>query len=448
MRPTLWGAMLLAAACAARQNRETEADLSKYSPAAACETCHQKMFVQHRFSMHHQAYEDPLFLSQLYGQLAPSASGDPRLAREAQTCLSCHSPITWLQAGRVLVSRDEVRREFAGVTCDFCHTVSGFRGSAPGNANFIVQPGETKLGPRQQDTDWHHAYHSLQTSSDFCGLCHSGRNTLGVETIATFSEWKASGYAKRGVQCQDCHMNAKGYLVDGVGVFDSGEAADMEARPTKGPAKIFSHRFPGAHSASQLSGAMEVSVRDRHERLVPGQKLTLEVLVNNSRAGHKMPTGSAELRLLWLEVRVGRSDDSVVELLRAKPSDPARPLDVAGSSPSDAAILGADIPAGARLYRAVHVDQAGAQTQEAYLAAKTIFDSRLESGEIRTERFEYTVPADLRDGDDLHVEASLKYLTAPSAYYRRFGLPPRAPVVMAADTGRLGTPEDERELRP
>lgn len=212
--------------------------------------------------------------------------------------------------------------------------------------------------------------------------------------------------------------------------------------------KISSHRFPGAHSASQLSGAMAVSVQDRHERLVPGQVVSIEVQVSNARVGHKMPTGSAELRLMWLEVRVGTADDKVTTLLSALPADAARPFDVAGASPSDKASLGADVPAGARLYRAVFVDAVGSQTQDAWLAAKSIFDSRLEAGEVRTERFEHTVPADLAEGGALHVEATLKYLTAPSASYRRFALPPRPSVVMAADTGLLGSPEDEGALRP
>ena len=441
MRGLLW---VFLAGCASRQGAEV--DVKAYGSAANCEGCHRKLFVQHRFSMHHLAFEAPLFQAQLYENLLPAAEKNPRLAREAKSCLSCHSPITWLQGGKELVPRVEVRREFSGVTCDFCHTVAGFRGAEPGNANFVPQPGEPKFGPLKQGSD-HHTYLALQTKSEFCGVCHAAQNTLGVETIATYSEWKASAAAKRGVQCQDCHMSTRGFSVDGAPGLDSGEGLSLTLVASREPVKR-THHFPGAHAGSQLSGAMEITVRDRRVPLVPGQKLTIEVAVNNSRAGHKMPTGSALLRLLWLEVRVGFSDDTVTELLQALPTDAARPLDVAYASPPDAKILGADVPAGARLYRSVYADAAGAHTQESWLAAKEIFDSRLESGEVRTERFEYTVPADVREGQALRVEASLKYLTAPSAYYRRFGLPPRQVVVVAADTGLIGTPADERELRP
>lgn len=430
----------------------SRAELSRYAPGSACEGCHRRVFVQYRFSAHYAAFEDPLFQAQLYGHLAPAAKEDPRLQREANSCLSCHSPVTWLQGGKTLVQKESARRELTGVTCDFCHTVKGVAPGAPGNANYLVQPGDLKFGSLPGQSDYHHAYLALQAKSEFCGVCHSARNTLGVETIATYGEWRASDFARRGVQCQDCHMKARGLLVGGKGgsvadAGEEGEAGEPAPAPVRDPANVFSHRFPGAHSASQLSGALDLTVRERHERLVPGQKVTIEVQVNNARAGHKMPTGSTALRLLWLEVRVGLSDETVTELVPARPKDPAQPWDVARASPADTQVLGDDVPAGSRLYRAVYADAAGAQTQETYLAAKAIFDSRLGPGEARVEQFEYTVPAEAKEGAYLHVEAALKYLSAPSAYYERFNLPPREPAVVAADMGRIGIPEDEGELR-
>ncbi len=415
-------------------------DYSKYTPTAACAECHKKIGVQHRFSTHAQAFSDPLFQAQLYDELLPKAEGDERLLREARSCLACHSPITVLQHGPGVPPREAAQPGLSGVTCDFCHTVKGYRGAAPGDANYVVQPGETKYGPFAEGTDFHHAYGELQTKSELCALCHSARNTHGVAVRTTFEEWQGSEYAKKGIQCQDCHMSAKGFLVDGVATFETGAAAVMTVGTAKERSKLYSHRFPGAHSASQMSGALEVEVRHTHEALAPGQRVRIEVVVDNSRSGHKMPTGSPELRLLWLEVRVGLSDETATELLRARPANPAQPLDVAQASPWDAEVLGPEVPAGARLFRAVYVDGAGAQTLDSYQAVNQVFDNRLGAGEVRLEEFDYTVPPQLKDGDDVHVVAALKYLSAPASFYARFGIPPPLPATLARAQGTVGAP--------
>lgn len=448
-RPAL-ALLLLLAACSSRNGRgkpEEDGDVTKYAPAQSCEICHRRIFVQHRFSMHRRSFEDPLFLAQLYQDLAPAAQVDERLTKEADSCLGCHSPVTWLQAGKRLVPREEVKLELSGVSCDFCHTVTGFRGSTPGNANYVVKPGEPKYGSIPQESDWHHAYDPLQLRSEYCAMCHSAENTLGVETRTTYSEWQETDYAKRGVQCQGCHMSAAGFQVDGGSVYESGQAAVINTGATKEHTRLSSHRFPGAHSASQLHGSMGVTIRETNGRLTPGQKITIEVEVDNARAGHKMPSGSLELRLMWLEVKVGLSDDHLDDYPAATAADPAKPFDVAFASAWDKANLGDEVPRGARLYRAVFEDPNGEQALEAYRAAKKLFDNRLGAGERRVERFEYTVPYSLNEGDDLHVVASLKYRTAPAHYYERFELEPRPPVQLAVDMGRIGTPEGEGELR-
>lgn len=431
-------------------HQRREADYSKFWPASACNNCHERIYTQYKFSNHAGAFDDPMFQAQYYGQILPAAEHDERLRQDAAACLACHSPIVSLQHQGQAVPAQAVEPGLSGVTCDFCHTVRGFVGDTPGNGNYVSEPGEMKLGPFKEDTDWHHSYSRLQTQSEFCAICHSATNSHGLAVRSTYAEWKASSYATKGVQCQDCHMNSKGFLVEGEAVFQSGQAAQMTVGSAPVRSKLFSHRFPGAHSAIQLTGAITIQVAPHPAPLSPGERLKIGVEVRNTNVGHKMPSGSPELRVAYLEVRAGVSDEEATELLRAAPRDPAQPLDVAGASADDARVLGADVPAGCRLYRAVFVDQRGAQTLLNYDARALAFDSRLGTEETRREEYDYTVPKNWPAGEDVHVVATLRYLRFPSSFATAMGVAPAEAAVLSVGRGLVGgTPDtDERVTEP
>lgn len=245
-------------------------------------------------------------------------------------------------------------------------------------------------------------------------------------------------------------MNSKGFLVEGEAVFQSGQAAQMTVGSAPVRSKLFTHRFPGAHSAIQLTGAITIQVAPHPEPLAPGERLKIGVEVRNGNVGHKMPSGSPELRVAWLEVRVGVSDEEATELLRATPRDAAQPLDVAGASRADARVLGEDVPAGCRLYRAVFVDARGEQTLLNYDARRVAFDSRLDTEETRQEEYEYAVPKSWPPGEDVHVVATLRYLRFPSSFAAALGVGPAEPAVLAVGRGLVGgAPElDERATEP
>jgi hypothetical protein len=59
-----------------------------------------------------------------------------------------HTPIAFM-AGDVPPPRPEKNsRVNEAVSCDVCHTVSGFAGNTPYNFNFFFAPGKIKYGPR------------------------------------------------------------------------------------------------------------------------------------------------------------------------------------------------------------------------------------------------------------------------------------------------------------
>jgi hypothetical protein len=121
--------------------------------------------------------------------------------------------------------------------------------------------------------------------------CHFGSfwNTL---IYNSFGEWLESPYsnAETGKTCQDCHMPAG--------------KNDHFARLDKGgvirdPQTIFSHLMPGASNIDLLQNAVTMTANTKLE----GDKLIVEVKIENDKTGHHVPTDSP-LRQMILLVNV------------------------------------------------------------------------------------------------------------------------------------------------
>ena len=216
-------------------------------------------------------------------------------------------------------------------------------------------------------------------------------------------------------------MNTVGFLVQGKPVYESGCAVNpgLIVRAPDRP-KLYTHRFPGAHSKTQIlgTGVITLHIETKKPIVSPGDEITIYIFIDNSRTGHKMPSGSADLRQLWLELEA-YNGDKIIPI-------PALPMgadtyDVTGKGPFDQEILGDDIPKGNRIYRTIFVDKTGIQTLSSYNAVRITFDNRLNASELRRETYHFKVPNDVKG--KLTVKASLNYLPYPSFFSRRFGLP-------------------------
>ena len=402
--------------------------MAGYQASATCQGCHGTIFDEHMASQHEQSVSNPVFQAQYFTELLPQVAGNPALLEEAKLCIACHAPIAYQQGKAPVIRKDEIDPTWAGVTCDFCHTMTGFSAPAPGNGNFIGAPATKKLGPFRREEDWHHAYSKFQTLSEACAVCHNAVNHRGLEIKSTYTEWKNSRYAREGIQCQDCHMTTYGFLTGGKPTYASGQAAQMGLAQVPMRARLYTHRFPGAHSRSQVEGAITLGIELERSAVSPGDVIFVLIHVDNERTGHKMPSGSADLRQMWLSLQVAVGDRVI-----AVPAGSLRgavPYDVAGKGPFDQEILGQDIPAGSRIYRCIFVDQSLRQTLSSYNAVRIIFDNRLDAGEIRHETYRVTIPPEARGTVALH--ASLNYLAYPSSFAARLGLPKPEPVEVAS----------------
>jgi hypothetical protein len=424
----------LASAAAATEPAQTGPAPSPtgYWPSSTCQNCHPRTYQQHMESHHETSFRNPLFQAQYFEELIPKASRNPKLVEEARTCTACHAPVAYSFKRQAFTGPMPTDPSLSGVTCDLCHTISGFDGPTPRNGNFISRPSDKKLGPFPSDSDWHRAYSELHTKSELCATCHEAVNHRGVLVKGTYSEWKKSPAAAKGVQCQDCHMTRDGFRVEDGSRFEEGKAADASLINAPVRSKLFTHRFPGAHSRSQVEGAVTIAFQNVPQQARPGDPFTFAIVVDNHRTGHRMPTGSADLRLLWLEVTARTASRSWPVPARVKA---AGGWSVAGAGDRDESVLGNDVPQGARTYRAVYFDELNQQTLSSYEAAKIVWDNRLEAGERRVEPYEAQIPEGAVG--PLQLEARLVYLSYPTALAKRLEVPAATPVEVAKGAAQV-----------
>ena len=277
------------------------------------------------------AIRDPLF------QAALSVANQDVLGI-GQWCLRCHSPTSYI-TGHGLPpdgsSLDDVDR--SGVSCEVCHrsrTPDG--GSAlAGNAQLFFENSLLVHGPYASTASpAHNAVQDPFTSSSaLCGQCHLVTNpvleaagtTRPFPLDTTFLEWQQSAYAS-GVQaktCQQCHMEifAGSHVVgsSGLGAHDGplrtdprrhtfaganvwGLDAVLAAAPELQP---YADAFAATKAAAlrSLAAAAELALDVPPGPWAAGSILPVTVRVTNL-TGHKLPTGYADGRRVFVELSV------------------------------------------------------------------------------------------------------------------------------------------------
>jgi hypothetical protein len=432
---------LSASGCATDGSQQSSSDMqaaaqklaSAFDSSAMCQTCHRNIVDQHNQSMHAKSFSNPVFQAQYFRELLPRISQSEMLGREADRCIACHDPIGYIRNRGHITSMSQTEPELSGVVCDICHRISSYQGDRPGGGNFTASPGENKFGPFKHASDRHHSYNALQTKSEFCAICHNDVNHNGLEIKSTFTEWEKSSYAKKKISCQDCHMNIQGFLSDGKPSFASGQAASMTIGTNYKRNKIYTHRFPGAHSRTQIEGAIMMGLTVDRAEASAGDEININVQIYNRKAGHSMPSGSADLRMLWLELTA--ESGGVVMHIPATPSAGDTGLDVAGRAHFDRELFADDIPTGSRMYRTIFTDHSGKPTLSSYDAVKILFDNRLIAEEHRSESYKFKVPPSFRASAT--IKARLVYLRYPSSFADALSVEKAEPFVMAHNSRDL-----------
>ncbi len=352
---------------------------------AACGACHPAELAAWSDSAHAQAAARPFYRA--WFKMA-----DQRTNGEiGPFCAGCHTPIglfsgqirsRWGWKGQEQSPLSPAAAQ--GVTCALCHGIVALTGEA--NGAYVLDPARLDHAstPHSPLSDLHSPLSNLQSPisnphSPPCAACHEATNPAsGLPVMTTVSEWQASPYAAD-TACVDCHP-AHGQPAQ------KGEVVAVEILP---PA-----------DAS------------------PGQDMEIRVRVRNIAAGHSLPTGASELRQLWLEMRV--TDAAGRELYHSGGVDD----------------FGDPLP-GSVTYGVVWQDADGHPTDRLWEAERLLRDHRLPAAGAMTERFRFSLPADVVG--PLQVQARLQfrraggYLTELMGIYLAEAMPPNEVEVWGED---------------
>ena len=164
-------------------------------------SCHGDIFQQWKQAMMSQAYTHHWDEIEYFKLAVPHAEKDSVVAGVKAGCNGCHTPMAFLAGDVPPPLPEKNSRANESVSCDVCHTVTGFGGDTPFNFNFISEPGKTKYGPREgKNSPEHNMVKSdFLGQAEFCGTCHNEKSPYGVWVKSTHLEWKEGPYAKEGV---------------------------------------------------------------------------------------------------------------------------------------------------------------------------------------------------------------------------------------------------------
>jgi hypothetical protein len=286
-----------------------------------CEPCHPQHYRQWLGSMHAYAAEDPVFR-------AMNARGQRETAGAlGDFCVRCHAPLA-VEYGltRDGLDLDEVPKHLQGVTCYFCHTVAAVEGVH--NNPLSLAGDDVMLGAIRDpvETGAHRSAYSplLDTataeSAAMCGSCHDIVTDAGVHLERTYHEWLASFMSDEdpgtgqpavyGQRCGNCHM----------GPPVAGPIADTPDAPVD--RRFHTHRmaavdvaltdFPDAELGPVLRAEQIADIEERRRPALCASVCVnpdgdggtrIDVWLHGEHSAHAWPSGAAQDRRAWLELR-------------------------------------------------------------------------------------------------------------------------------------------------
>lgn len=372
-----------------------------FTSARECGACHEEIYNQWSQSMHSQSLTDPIYRA-VFDEMMKATQGAQRTF-----CLTCHAPVAsvtgkLLESGRDLDWNAFSAIEAEGVTCDFCHTISGNEnlGKNISVGAYVYPRRGTTTVKYGRHPDAGSSAHETQVSrfllsSEQCAICHKFKHPVaGLEIQNTFQEWQQGPYSKQGIRCQDCHMPAYSGVV----------AKDGKYRD-----EIHAHAFMGGHT-EMVRKAATLTVWGVQGKKGDASKLTVTSNITNSGAGHTIPTGIPGIREMRLEVEVIGPLGEILDQKRFR--------------------------YGQRLVRRDGSD--GLPWEE----FRSIEDIRIQPKQSRQSTFEILLPPQVKG--NIQIRARLLMALISEALSRRLNIQAPDPVLMTTAQATLALQSDAR----
>lgn len=318
----------------------------KFASSKTCGACHKTIYEQWSASMHSRALTSPFVVAQtnqvVAGPLANTKGPDPQ-----QLCVNCHGPTATNVAASATLPFPAPALGDEGVSCTGCHQFSGVPTSGGGGISTSYQAGLSTganyFGPFDDPVGAPHGASlgiAFQQQNLTCANCHNvnldrnhdrrivkGEDLVLQQTFDEYSRYRAAGGTET---CTTCHMPVVSGLTS---VADGLPSANGNVNATAKERVVHNHAFIGvdypldaptnqfAEREALLQSAANLRVEpDTVTRASSG--LTFTVSLENTSAGHNLPTGFVFARQLWLEVVVTSNGSTVFSSGRlANPSD-------------------------------------------------------------------------------------------------------------------------------
>ena len=376
----------------------------------ACRACHPRHYQEWRGSSHAYSAVDPIVRACNRKALADTKGSVQGL------CVNCHVPVG-ARAGELAKSFEMdglSERAMQGVSCEICHRMEPpLDGKPIANASFELSDGNLVYG-RLKNPSATSAHESVESEfigkSEFCGSCH---DVLHNATLfeKSFAQWGASVHKERADKCQNCHMRRY-----------SGQAA------VGGPFRetLHRHNFPAVtvplvpfpnkgYQSEEIQELLRTAARMSvvlPARVKSGGKLTFTVRVKNSGAGHNIPTGLANERQMWIEVKV--SDKTGGTLFQSGH------LDANGDLMDHHSALSPGADRSLTLFADRFLNQAGDEVPFLWLASR-VEEGSIKPMEERSAVYSADVPENL-EGGNLRVKVRLLFRPFPPYALSSLGL--------------------------
>ena len=322
-----------------------------WTNSVTCKECHPKIFQQWADSNHrHLADSNPYYM--VLENLAEMDRGK----EFRKWCMGCHNPSAvsmhqertthfmkenvmpeplFVSGSQNLINeyKTHPNRLEQGVSCIACHRITDAK--PMGNSSYALNLTKRKKYLYEDSaTDmkvWisHKLINAkpkvhkeeymkpLYKKSEYCASCHNEfLPHTGREVVATYEQWKESSYnnpkdPKEHKDCIDCHMT---YL-------EKGKFSPLQGSSTLGgehKKDIKVHYFAGGNHF--LAGLKNKENESQSIQLLKtSAKLDVKidngvlfVGVKNVGAGHKLPTGAADFRELWLDITLKDKDGNII----------------------------------------------------------------------------------------------------------------------------------------
>lgn len=372
-------------------------------------SCHTDFYQQWTQAMMSKAYTHHWDEIEYFKLAIPQAEKDEKVEEVKAGCNGCHSPIAYVAGDVPPPLPKENSRANESVSCDVCHSITGFEGDTPYNFNYIMDPGKNKYSSRKGDIN-SPAHQIIQSdfhkTAELCGICHNEKSPFGVWVKSTHLEWKEGPYADEGVRCQDCHMTQAPMKTATMGV----EYPD---------AKL--HLFHGAHDPGKIKGTIEVRINPDIREVEPGMPIKLTAALFNQKTGHKFPTGSVEDRIVWMHVEAEDSEGNVYHIPVDEKGFEGEEYTIAanvlayqdmGIALDDPNFEGVKrdgiVPVGDRIFRMPYFDRQGRMTIQQWNTASLGVDYRIGPRETKIETLTFKLPYEIAEGK-VKVTATVNY---------------------------------------